>query len=230
MGWKTSIIIASQHERPIMLNRLQHDVKKAESVALALPGDFELFGSSTFEEGAYPRNGNLYIGAYDQVLIVGHLDMANSCFQGTVPPVVSVLHELMPSATVAAFELHSVVNLYGYALFRKNELIRARAGSADDGVFLDIGELLPEEQELFAKSTINADGDQVWQEDFDGVTEEFDHSSMGEEFVFEITKRYFGERFDSFDHFELPMTEFKSISKPFWKRLFGMKMPFSTSG
>jgi hypothetical protein len=128
---------------------------------------------------------------------------------------------LLPQSTILALELHSVVNLYGYALFQNCQLVRGRAGSAEDGVFLDTGDPLPEEQPLFAKSVPNSDGDQVWLDEFDGVTEEMDHSCMGEEFVFEISQRFFGERFDCFDHDELSMSEYKSTSKTIWQRLFG---------
>lgn len=221
MGWKTSIIIASQNERPNLAHGIHHDADAAVRIAAALPGDFEFAGKSTFEEGAYPRNGNLYVGAYGESLIIGHMDLAGSCFGGDVPPVVHAINAVLPHSAILALELHSVVNLYGYALFEKDALIRGRAGSADDGVFLDVGAPLPDEQSLFEKSTINADGEQVWLDEFDGVTEEMDHSCMGEEFVFEISRRVFGERFDCFDHDELHMSEFKSTSTSFWKRLLG---------
>ena len=113
------------------------------------------------------------------------------------------------------------MNLYAYALFENNKLVRSRAGSADDGVFIDIGEPIPEERPLFAKSIVNSDGDQVWPEEYDGVVEEMDHSCMGEEFVFEISQRFFGERFDCFDHDELTMSEYRRSQKSLWQRLLG---------
>lgn len=221
MGWKTSIIIASQNERPNLAYEVHHDAGVAARIASALPGDFEFFRESTFEEGAYPRNGNLYVGAYGNSLVIGHMDLAGSCFNGGVPPVVNAIDAVLPHSTILALQLHSVVNLYGYALFQKNTLVRGRAGSADDGVFLDVGEPLPEEQSLFERSTVNGEGEQVWLYEFDGVTEEMDHSCMGEEFVFEVSRRFFGERFDGFDHDELLMSEFKSTSRSLWQRLFG---------
>ncbi|MCO8120195.1 hypothetical protein NHH03_00475 [Stieleria sp. TO1_6] len=223
MGWKTSIIIASQDEQPNLAYDIRHDADAAARIAAALPGDFAFAGESTFEEGAYPRNGNLYVGAYGNSLLIGHMDLAGSCFNGDVPPVVSAVDAVLPRSSILALELHSVVNLYGYALFEKNRLVRGRAGSADDGVFLDVGEPLSEEQPLLDKSVVNADGEQVWVDEFDGVTEEMDHSCMGEEFVFEVSRRFFGERFDCFDHDKLLMSEFKSTSKTFWQRLFGRK-------
>lgn len=221
MGWKTSIIIASQVERPNLARGFRHDADIADRVAAALPGNFTFGSTSSFEEGAYPRNGNLYVGATDDSLIIGHAGFTGSCFTGDVPPVVTAIDALMPHSAILALELHSVVNLYGYALFEENRLVRGRAGSADDGVFLDIGEPVPEEQLLFETSIINADGEQVWLDEFDGVTEEMDHSCMGEEFVFEISRRFFGERFDCFDHETLSMSEYQPAPKSIWERLFG---------
>ena len=221
MGWKTSIIIASQHGQSNLMSNVRHDANLAKWIAVALPGEFTFVGESTFEEGAYASNGNLYIGAYDRSFVIGHMDLANSCFSGDVPPVINAIETVLPDSTVLALGLHSVVNLYGYALFKSNRLVRGRAGSADDGVFLDIGEPLAEELPLFAKSIVNADGERVWPEEFDGVIEEMDHSSMGEEFVFEISRRFFGERFDCFEHDSLPMSEFRSTPRSFWRRLLG---------
>jgi len=221
MGWKTSVIIASQLERPILSDKVVHNPERADQLAAKLPGDFAFVGSSTFEEGAYPSNGNLYIGAYVDSLILGHMDFGSSCFEGDVPAVIHTVAAFLPRSTILALQLHSVVNLYGYALFENGQLIRRRAGSADDGVFLDSGEPVAEEQPLFAMATINSDGEQVWPETYDGVVEEMDHSSMGEEFVFEISKRFFGERFDEFDHDSLPMSEYQARPKTLWQRLLG---------
>ena len=44
---------------------------------------------------------------------------------------------------------------------------------------------------------------------------------MGEEFVFEVSRRFLGDRFDCFDHSQLKMSEYKAKSKSLWQRLFG---------
>ena len=221
MGWKTSIVIASQTEQPSLAHNACHDADFANQVAAKHPGGFTFAGESTFEEGAYPRNGNLFIGAYDNALVIGHLEWPGACFKGGVPPLISEIDAILPRCTILALELHSVVNFYGYALFQNNALIRGRAGSADDGILLDVGEPRPEEKPLFERSAINSDGERVWREEFDGVVEEMDHSSMGEEFVFEVSRRFLGERFDSFDHDELAMSEFRPTPKSFWQRMRG---------
>lgn len=219
MGWKTSIIIASQRSSTRLASEAIHDATFADRIALALPGNFSFVGKATFEAGAYPSNGNLYIGAYSDAIIIGHIDFAGSCFSGRVPPIIKSIETILPNATSLALQLHSVVNLYGYALFENQTLIRGRAGSADDGVFLDLGEPIAEEQAFFAKSVTNEDGEQVWCEEYDGDVEELDHSCMGEEFVFEVSRRFFGERFDSFDHDRLEMSEYRTKAKPLWHRL-----------
>jgi len=116
--------------------------------------------------------------------------------------------------------LHSVVNYYGYALFQGTTLLRVRAGSADDGVIVDQGAWLPEEQQLFAKSIVR-DGERFFLQEIDGTVEEFDHSAYGEEFVFDLSRRFFGKRIDQMDTWEIEMESFAAAPKPLWKRLFG---------
>jgi hypothetical protein len=46
------------------------------------------------------------------------------------------------------------VNLFGYALYRGSELIRAFGGDGDNGVTVDIGPLQPEEKPAFEASKV----------------------------------------------------------------------------
>ena len=87
-------------------------------------------------------------------------------------------------------------------------------------MFLDVGDQLPEEHALFANSEMR-DGERVFFQEINGEIEEFDHSSIGEEFVFELSKRYFGQRVDCVDVWELMMEAFVPVRKTFFQRLFG---------
>jgi hypothetical protein len=223
MGWKTSCILASRREGGRLVDHAQHDPDLADRVAAMLPRDLVFIGPSTFDAGLYPRDGHLYIGAYADTLLISDNELCDSCFEDNVPPVIATIDSILPKCTILALQLHSVVNLYAYALFRNGERLRARAGSGDDGVFLDVGEPLTEEIPLFARAKTNAAGEQVWLEEFDGDVEELDHSSMGEEFVFEVSRRLFGERFDYVEHDKLPMSEYKTPTRTLWERLFGRR-------
>lgn len=115
-----------------------------------------------------------------------------------------------------AMVLHSVVNLFGYAIYQNGELIRVRAGSADDGLIIEQGEPLPEEEALFAKSVLK-DGERIYRTEINGQLEEFTEDTFGEEFVFDLSQRFLGSRFDQFDPWDLKMEKFTPIkSRSIW--------------
>ena len=93
---------------------------------------------------------------------------------------------LLPDARVLIVTLHSVVDLFGYAWFENGQFVRGRAGSADDGVFFDQGDLLPIERKLL----------------------DFDEDSAGEEFVMELCRPFLGCRLDQFSIENLQMERF----------------------
>lgn len=219
MGWKAGCIIASQRPAPWLPSIPRQDPGFARRIAAALPlGPMRSVELKSFEEGIYSQR--LMIGAYDRSLIIGHDELSLSCLSGETPPVVHAIDALLPRATSLVLGLHSVVNFYGYALFEGTKLVRVRAGSADDGVIVDKGEWLPEEQPLFARSEIR-DGERIFFQEIDGRLEEFDHASFGEEFVFGLSARCFGQPMDRMESWEYPMEVFEPTGKPFWKRFLG---------
>lgn len=219
MGWKAGCIIASQRPAPWLPSVPRHDGAFARRIAAALPlGEVRSIDMKSFDEGIYSQR--LMIGAYDRSLIIGHEELSLSCLTGETPPVIHAIDSLLPHATSIVLGLHSVVNFYGYALFEGTKLVRVRAGSADDGVIVDKGEWLAEEQPLFARSEVR-DDERIFFPEFDGRMEEFDHASFGEEFVFALSARCFGQPIDRMDSWDYPMEVFAAIRQPFWKRLFG---------
>lgn len=73
-----------------------------------------------------------------------------------------------------------------------------RAGSANDGTFIEDGVPLEEEKDLLSKSTLNDDGKRIYVFD-DSPDEVYSEDQVGENFVFSICKRYFEEELDSAD-------------------------------
>jgi hypothetical protein len=222
MGWKASCIFVNQREIGYLGTFPQHDPELARNLVGALPLPRHEPGEMcSFETGMYPNPGQLIVGVYPGAAVIGHDKLCDSCFEGGVPPVVNVLQKHYSNAPVLAITLHSVVNLFGYAYFEGGKLIRARAGSSDDGIFLEVGEWLPEEQKLFAQLTMR-DGSRVFPQEINGETEELSEDAMGEEFVFDLSRRFFGCRIDECDAWELKMQEFKPVQSLF-RRLFGGK-------
>lgn len=217
MGWKAEIIMASTEPNPDLANQRSHHRDGARQIVDALPGKFQYATESSFEEGVFPNPGDLFVGAYGSSLLIGSHQFAEQCF-GQEPEIVSVIQQILPGAEVLALRLHSVVNFYGYALFQHGQRVRVRAGSGDDGVLLDEGEWLSEEHELFSHATQRG-GEWFWTESFGDEVEEMDHSCMGEEFVFELSRRFLGVRIDEIDGDQIPMSRFDGMSQSLWRRL-----------
>jgi len=83
--------------------------------------------------------------------------------------------------------LHSVIDLFGYAWYEDGKLLRARAGSAEAGVFFEKGSPLAIEQKLKA----------------------YDESIDGEQLVMELCRAFLGCRIDEYDAWDLKMELFK---------------------
>lgn len=221
MGWKVFFLIATTRKPLALTDSETHDPALARRILSELPlTPHELVGPSTFESGCYPNDDQLFIGAYPGTVLIAHTALIDRCIESDWQPVLRAVQSVLPGADAAAFALHSVVNLYGYAVFRGMDRIRARYG-ADSEEHINEGELLPEEIELYKQSELR-DGERVFKMEFDGQSFEQPETNMGEEFVFELTKRYFGKRLDQFEGLNWPMEEFRLPKKPgFFSRLFG---------
>lgn len=179
MGWKASCIFASSRHDGYLKSFPPHRPEKAKQVLSLLRGKYKSIGMATLEQGIYPEKRNqLYLGSYDEAVVIGNYGLVDRAFDGSVPQIVERLQSLLPGSCVLVITLHSVVNLFGYAWFDNGRLVRARAGSADDGVFFESGEPLPLELPLLAKSTMR-EGERVYVADIGGQQEEFDESAFG---------------------------------------------------
>lgn len=220
MGWKVFFLVATTRKPHALTDSETHDPALARWILSELPlPPHELVGPATFESGSYANDDQLFIGAYPGTLLIGHSALSGRCIESDWQPVLRAVHSVLPGAEMAAFALHSVVDLNGYAVFRGIDRIRVRYG-ADGEEHINEGELLPEEIELYKQSELR-DGERFFKMEFDGQTFEQSELEMGEEFVFEVTKRYFGKRLDQFESLKWPMEEFRLPKRSLWSRLFG---------
>ena len=189
MGWKASAIIV-------------HSNKETDHKSLLSELGFSVLSpikDRTVEEVINPKDNEVYIGRYKNNLIICASDMPMNFLEGESEHARKVLTDTFPDAEICSFVLHSVVNLWGYSVFKDSQCIRARAGSSG-GTFLDFGEPLKEELELLSKSHIGANGKRVYLfEDY--PDEPMSEDQVGENFVFEIAGKYLGEPLDSCDDF-----------------------------
>lgn len=188
MGWKASFIIVSDPVWP------------ADEGLLRKMGFLDLVkkDEQPFEAVINPKEHWVYIGKYKDNLIICTQDVNSGFFEETVTPVEERLHGLFPKSEICAVVLHSVVNLWGFAVTINKEKIRAMAGSADDGTFLEMGAPLPEEMELLSKAYKDENGNRVYNLN-DDPDDLYSEDAVGENYVFEICARYFGEDLDGAD-------------------------------
>jgi len=221
MGWKAFAILAT-NESGYFGTLPSHNAEAAEEVRGRLGlSDYEPLAEQRFETALHPRRGALYIGAYPGGTIVCENALPSYFFDDRSQRAISgasrkfahfkeQLLALYPEGEVMAIVLHSVVNLWGYSVYSRGQLLRSAAGASDNGLIANLGEPLPEELRGLRECAID----------------KVDEEGFGEELVFDVSARMFGRRMDAFDELPLRMTEYKRrTSSPvaFVKSLFGRK-------
>lgn len=165
--------------------------------------DYVYMGEVPLWDALYPSGDDLFIGAYRDGVLVSHEWMAMAFFddgspsppRGLRPDFKQTLLGLAPNGEVLAMVLHSVVNLWAFASHADGKPGRVAGGAADDGVFLDQGTPLPEEEPLLADTTLVR----------------LDEEGEGEALVFAVSARLFGCGIDAlpepgpmFSHYRRP--------------------------
>lgn len=186
MGWKTSTIIikdAQIGDETQLLSELGFTgLKKAQE--------------KVFDSAMYAQDGKVYIGGYKGHVVICEESLAIEVIEGDNTPFRRNVLARFPDAEICAVVLHSVVNLWGFTVIKSGKAIRTRAGSSEDGTFLELGDPIPEEKVLLDKARLDADGNRVYLfEEF--PNEPFSEDAVGENFVFAVCERYFGEPLDS---------------------------------
>ena len=190
MGWKASMLIIS---KPTPVDHL----KLLEDMGFT---NLSKIQDEPLDAVIYPKSGRVYIGTYKGNLVICANDFAEDDFlKDQDAEVKQVLARIFPSSEICAIALHSVVNLWGYVVMQGGKTLRARAGSSEDGTFVEVGEPLDEEKELLSKSTVGKDGKRAYVLSQEDVDEPYLEDQVGENFVFAIYRRYFGHELDHID-------------------------------
>ncbi len=145
-----------------------------------------------------PDEGKVYIGKYNGNIIICNLDMVEELIYEDFSPINKTLTEYFPDVEIASLLLQSTINLWGYSLFKNGGKLRARLGSSDTGTIIDFGDVLEEEESLFSNSFINDEGERIFKFE-DNNEDEFFEDQVGEKFVFNLSKRFFGKSLDRAD-------------------------------
>lgn len=188
MGWKASFIIVNK-PKTVDVKTLLDELGFQNLTKI---------DDAPFEVTINPKDNTVYVGKYEDNLLICTPDLPMSFFEDENSSAEKTLSKFFPDSEICSIVLHSVVNLWGYSISKSGKKIRARAGSADDGTFVDLGEPVEEEKELLSKSILDENGNRVYSfEEF--PDEEFSEDQVGENFVFEVCARYFGEKLDYAD-------------------------------
>ena len=222
MGFKTFTIFCT--DRPGYFGTMPaHDPAKAEQLlsVLGLQG-YELVDKNA-NLNDYPKDGDLYVGAYEGGVVIAHETLPALLFEeisrkrnfGSVEDNAvfrQAIHELFPTGEVTALILQSVVNMWGFSVYRKGELLRCASG-AEGEFFGSSGTPLPEEESILAEHPIE--------------TIDSGDVAYSEELVFEVARRVLGHRYDEDPAVdELKCSHYKRRSAPpgrksLLSRLFG---------
>ncbi|MBL7779895.1 MAG: hypothetical protein JNM22_01675 [Saprospiraceae bacterium] len=200
MGWKASTIIIN---RPTKVDN--------EELLKTLGFDnLTKIEDELFENAINPDDNKVYIGTYKNNLLICTQGIPMQFFEEHETQTEKTLNQIFPNSEICSIVLHSTINLWGYSVIQNRQKIRARAGSADDGTFVEIGEPLEEEKELLSKSKLDDNGNRIYLLD-NFPDEPLNEDQVGEIFVFSICKRYFGDELDSADDllFETTLTGYK---------------------
>lgn len=203
MGWKTSLIIISNppqidHKELIKILRLKGVSKKSDI---------------TFDDTIGLHTNKICIARYNQHLIIYEWSIPEKVIQKNDTEIEKHLISHFPSSEICFLELVSTVNFWGYKIIHNGKVIRHRAGDGE-GTYIDFGIPLEEEKALLAKSTTDENGIRTYK--FDTEHEEvYTEDQVGEEFVFNICKRYLGHSLDESDEF-LNETPFTCYTKKSW--------------
>ncbi len=151
-----------------------------------------------FQVAMEPYINTIYIGSYQNNLLICETDLPKQFFKDIETQTEFILERIFPNSEICSIVIDSSVNLWGYSLIKNGRKIRAKAGSAKKGIFVEFGELLEEEKELIGKSKVNKDGQRIYFVpgiDYEPNTE----NEFGINFVFAVCRRYFGKELDHAD-------------------------------
>jgi len=155
--------------------------------------DFVFVENTNFNER--PEVGELYVSKFKNHLLIANSDLI---WQFTKPDITKTERNFIK--TFPSSEIFSLNLGYGtyYCLIENGNKIRLR--EVGDEIYQDVGKLIPEELNLKAEDLFDDEELKFMKEEL--TKEEFEQqyqSNLAYETAFELTKRFFGIRYDEFE-------------------------------
>jgi len=225
MGWKSCYIIVAEKDCPpgYLGTMPSHSTSRANEIIKKLGYRYKNRTNSPIID--YPDEGLAIIGAYEKAAIIAD-QLVYDCFEDRNYELFQKALTIYPSGTTFILILHSVVNLYGYALYENGQLVREFGGSSEEEITHEFGTPLPEEAEAFARSKI-VDGLRMFagepDENFPLLNTDQTPACYGEELAFMVVSRFYGVRPDQAPDHIFPEDlsgELLEKQQGFWQRLF----------
>lgn len=144
--------------------------------------------SETLETVIMPDEQNFYLGEFEGSTIICDFGLPFEFYSEELSKFEGDLIEHFPDSTIIALSLISTVNHYGFAIIENGEKARVKVGDSSDPVAFEFGESSREEIALQKDSRIDENGSRIFNFEGEQITED----CLGEEYVFEISKRIFG--------------------------------------
>jgi len=212
MGWKAECVLVNE-SGPGYFGGMPPHRREQASILLAqlYPGvGVRAVCDSNLLDELEPPESYFAFGAYDAGCVLSDWHELIGCATDGSKPIMPRLLSLFANASILVLELHSVTNMFGYALYEKGVLRRVYAGNAEDGVTAEMGQPLPEEEKFFQDSEVRT-GQRFFRYRIGDHMEEFDAAAMGETLAFHVAARFLGVPFDRFPAELLVMERFRRV-------------------
>jgi hypothetical protein len=198
MGWKASLIIVQRPEPAIPEEELLHKL----GFTNVTPS-----GNTTLEECIHPQDKSLNIGFYNGCLLLADdhqltedLDLTNT--PDRLAKHEQILTALYPGGEILSVACHSAVNYHLYSLVHNGQKIRYKKVVSGEEV-VEYGDRLPEEQEIYATSTL-VNGQRMFRDPYrDDNVYDLTEDQLMESFTFGVAKRLLGVEIATGDDEEL---------------------------
>jgi hypothetical protein len=169
--------------------------------------DYQPAGEANFHQTN--KSDDLFIGSYKDKLVIANPDLTYGFFAAEPSNIEKRFVTAFPSSEIAALAENSTVGEFGYSLIDNGQRKRVKHG-CDGEIYTDIGETLPEEQEILAGHIFDS-------EELDEMREEMDEEEVQNMVNFEaswrtpaaISKRYFGDPIDKLKTDAIRLTRYK---------------------
>jgi hypothetical protein len=151
---RASAIFVSTADPGYLAGRPKHNKGKAREMVDKMQLGIFLPSEIVAMADALCPDYQLAIGAYDRGLYFSFPDEMYGCIENLDNPILNKLRNYFPKAHILAVELNRTKNYFGYLLYRQGKMERRLLGDMVRGVFIDEGEMQPEEKSHFAKSVV----------------------------------------------------------------------------